>query len=75
MKVLIIGNGIAGMSAAIEAAELTRPAKKDISGVSMMAVLWFLTILVRRHVFSKIPQWPTHVEKNVRLIVTTLMTR
>ena len=52
-----------------ELAMQTRPAKKDISGVSMMAVLWFLTILVRRlgMFFSKIPQWPTHVEKECQI--------
>ena len=40
-----------------ELAMQTRPAKKDISGISMMAVIWSLTILVRRLgiFFSKIP--------------------
>ena len=48
-----------------ELAMQTRSAKKDISGVSMMAGIWFLTILVRRLgiLFSKIPQWPAHIEK------------
>ncbi|WP_343622200.1 DUF6708 domain-containing protein [Acinetobacter proteolyticus] len=52
-----------------ELAMQTRPAKKDISGVSMMAVIWSLTILVRRLgiFFSKIPQWPTHIEQECQI--------
>nr|WP_257219968.1 DUF6708 domain-containing protein [Acinetobacter sp. YH12239] len=54
-----------------ELAMQTRPTKKDISGVSMMASIWFLTILVRRLgiLFSKIPQWPAHIEKECEVAI------
>lgn len=52
-----------------ELMEQTRPTQKDIWGVSMVAVIWFITMLFRRLgiFFSKLPQWPEHIEQECQI--------